>query len=100
MYDCVAPYIKFFNRNIIDVKLTKDSIYCLVRYGIHGKEDPLIDKYSVIEVNRNCGCTTEKRFNLNNNSLKYYGLRRTQNDIEPFAIYKDDSIWRINTYRF
>lgn len=99
-YDCVAPYIKFFNRNIIDVKLTKDSIYCLVRYGIHGKEDPLIDKYSVIEVNRNCGCTTEKRFNLNNNSLKYYGLRRTQNDIEPFAIYKDDSIWRINTYRF
>lgn len=98
-YDCVAPYINVFNRNIIDIKLSEDNIYCLIRYGLHGKEDPQNDKYSVIEINRDCNCITEKGFNLNNDGLKYYGLRRTENNIEPFVIYKtDDNNWEVQTF--
>lgn len=99
-YDCVAPYVNVFNRNIIDVKLTKDKIYCLVRYGLHGKENAITDEYSVIEINRECGCKTEKRFKIDNHRNKYYGLRRTLEGIEPYAIYRDDNNWKILIYDY
>lgn len=97
-YDCVAPYVNVFNRNIVDVKLTKDNIYCLVRYGLHGEDNPETDVYSVIEINRECGCKTEKRFNLDNHSQKYCGLRRTVNGVEPYALFKDVNTWKVVTY--
>lgn len=99
-YDCVDPYISVFNRNIVDVKLTEDNIYLLIRYGLHAKEDLETDEYSVIKIDRECGCKTENKFNINNNELKCYGLRRTENGIEPYAICKTNNTWMVFTYDF
>lgn len=99
-YDCVAPYVNVFNRNIVDIKLTKDKIYCLIRYGSHGKENAKTDEFSVIEIDRECGCKKEKRFYNDNDRIKYCGLRRSPTGIEPYAIFKDDNNWEILIYRF
>jgi|GEM_PF-7061093 len=97
-YDCVDPYVSVFNRNIVDVKLTEDNIYLLIRYGLHAKMDLETDEYSVIKIDRECGCKTEKKFSINNNGLKFYGLRRTEKGIEPYAICKINNKWKVLTY--
>lgn len=99
-YDCVSPYIGVFNRVIEDIKISEDTIYCLVRYGRHGSKRPN-DVYSVFIIDRTCDCAEEKRFPELDYIHKYHGLRRTaEGSVEPYALVKnrDDNTWKIKIY--
>lgn len=101
-YDCVSPYINFFNRNVVDIKISQDYIYLLIRYGNHGKEDAVNDDYSVIKFDRNCNCSEEKTFDKSKySSYNYFGLRRNKDgSIEPYKISKNQQKWIVTTYNF
>lgn len=101
-YDCVSPYINYFNRNIVDIKISSDYIYLLIRYGNHGKEDAVNDNYSIIKFDRNCNCTEEKIFDKSEySSYNYFGLRRNKDgSIEPYKISKNQQKWIVTTYNF
>lgn len=99
-FDCVAPYKGVFNRKIIDVKVTPEKIYCLVRYKTDNGMKSNLDQYSVIRIDRDCDCATEKSFAQDPNSIRYYGLRRTDDGVEPYAICKEGDEWKVVTYTF
>ncbi len=101
-YDCVSPYISYFNRNIMDLKISSDYIYLLIRYGKPGEEDAANDLYSVIKFDRNCNCTEEKTFDRSKDpSYNYFGLRRNEDgSIEPYKISKKHGAWAVTTYNF
>lgn len=101
-YDCVADYIDIFNRNIEDIKISKDFIYCLIRYGKHG-EPSKEDMYTVARVGLDCDCVEEKTFPSTTNPHKYFGLRRTsEGEIHPYVLSKliDSSTWEIYEFEF
>lgn len=90
-YDCIAPYTGVFIRNIMDVKIKDDDIYCLLRYGIHGDFKPT-DTYSVIKVNNNTG-VIERKFPIK--GAEAYGLWTNDTGIHPYLIDKINGEWEI-----
>ena len=99
-YECVAPYNPYICRNIIDLKLTSDHIYCLLRYGIHSREQVDKDLYSVVIINRNNGNITEYQYPHLNSSTLAHGLWRNEDgDIMPYDITKDGKTILVNIYQ-
>lgn len=100
-YECAAPYIGLFNRNITDIRLTDTDVYLLIRYGQHGMPDRLTDAYSVIRINLDCDCAEEKSFTIPTEGTHFFGLRRTaEGDVQPYMISNHEGDWKVTLYDF
>lgn len=91
--ECTAPYKPVFCRTITGLKLAKDKIHCLVRYGDHSSPDVASDTYTYVIIDRGSGVAVERRFPVCQDSKPMaYGLRhRGVSDIAPYRIIRSDA---------
>ncbi len=85
-YDISAQYESWFCRHIDDMKLSKDHVTCLVRYGdVSGMSEPAA--YSVIVIDRSTGKACERRIADGDDKAHSYGLRRdATGNVSPYRI--------------
>lgn len=99
-YDCLAPYKGLFNRSIIDMRMTPDDVYCLIRYGDHAVPDPKKDEYSVVRINIESGEATESSFPIPNGRAMAYGLRTLNSEVQPYLLTRGiDGEWEVIIYK-
>lgn len=101
-YDCIAPYSFLLSRTIEDVMMDDDAIYCVLRYGKHGKKNNS-DIYSVIRIDKECGCNQEYLYPTIAGVHKYNFLhRRCDGKVEPYTLWKSNESkeWIVSLYDF
>jgi hypothetical protein len=91
-YEYVNPYNQFFYRIIEDIKLTKNSVYCLVRYGSLSNVEPYKDEYTFVKINRKNNKIKEYRLpKYADMEILSYGLKNEKNKkIVPFIFLKKE----------
>ncbi len=89
-YEYVKPYNRFFDRCIVDMKLTPSHVYCLVRYGAPGESYTSHDEYTFATIDRKSRQIKEVRLpHYDGTEILGYGLRNDrQGCIQPFAFIK------------
>lgn len=98
-YDCVEPYRAFFNRKIIELRVTPSHIYCLMRYRKNSWD--LADvAYSVVAIDLKTGKTQESRFPAEATGCSLAcGLRRNADVVEPYEIIRAaQGVWKLKLF--
>jgi len=97
-YDISAMYEPYFCRHIDDMKLTPDSIVCIVRYGrLSTMEEP--EAYTIATIARSTGKVCERRFEKSARNALSYGLRRmADKSVRPFRIVSDKNGWSVEFF--
>ena len=88
-YRYVDIYRPFFNMNIIEIKASRDKVYCLIRHGDPINRDTT-DEYSVISYDMRTKQTEELWFPSNiQKDIIAYGVGEEDDNIVPFTISKN-----------
>ena len=77
-YEYARRYDKFFTRCIMQLHLTDDTVYCLVKHGVPRTVEIPRDKYEVVAIDRHTGEAVHRKFPemQAGESLLGCGLRR------------------------
>lgn len=95
-YNCNALATPLLNRKIVDLKLDRHYIHCLVRNCTDAFERPEYEDYNYVIINRKSGKKDTFVFPKINEAERRiaYGLRRTEdNSITPYYIYRHGDDW-------
>lgn len=87
-YECAAAYEPVFCRTITHMKLTKDKIHCIVRYGNFLEPELAEDRHTYVEIDRHTGKAVERQIPVPAGHIPMaYGLRVSDNGaIDPYSI--------------
>lgn len=96
-YDCIEPYLEILDRNIFDIQIHENMVYCLIRYGKYANVSD-DDLYSVVRLDWTTGDVNEKSFPKLN--YEAFGLTKDKSGISPYALSKLDFDWQIILFDF
>ena len=98
-YNCNALAEPMLNREIRDVKVAGNYIFCIMRNVTDAFERPEREKYNLIVINRVTGKRKVLDFpevDVGENRRIAYGLRRLSNgDVEPFYVTNTNDGWYV-----
>ena len=91
-YEYVKPYNKYFDRCIEDIKITKDEIYCIVRYGMPQVPNVQNDNYTFVRIDRISKEVSEFRLpRYADLEILGYGLKNNKDGISPFIFSRKEN---------
>lgn len=91
-YDCVKPYRKVFCRNVTDMRITPDRLYCVVAYGDSYDPSDKRTDYTLVIINRKTGAREEYLYpkKVDGYSIFSRGLHVSGNNVYPFEVLKNE----------
>lgn len=102
-YEYARRYDKFFTRCIMQLHLTDDTVYCLVKHGVPRTVEIPRDKYEVVAIDRHTGEAVHRKFPEMQvgESLLGCGLRELPNGgIAPFMFMRKDDVPVVKVFDF
>lgn len=86
-YECVNQYLELLSREIFDIRLGKDKVHCIIKYGTHNDDWEDLT-FTYVEIDMKTGESQEYVLPKHNNALKY-GLWRKNGTVKPYMICRD-----------
>lgn len=102
-YEYARRYDKFFTRCIMQLHLTDDTVYCLVKHGVPRTVEIPRDKYEVVAIDRHTGEAVHRKFPemQAGESLLGCGLRELPDGgIAPFMFMRKDDVPVVKVFDF
>lgn len=102
-YEYARRYDKFFTRCIMQLHLTDDTVYCLVKHGVPRTVEIPRDKYEVVAIDRHTGEAVHRKFPEMQvgESLLGCGLRELPDGgIAPFMFMRKDDVPVVKVFDF
>ncbi len=86
-YESVNPYLELLSREIYDIRLSKDKIHCIIKYGTHNDDWEDLT-FTYVEIDMKSGNSHEYLLPKHKDALKY-GLWRKGYNVKPYIISRD-----------
>ena len=102
-YEYARRYDKFFTRCIMQLHLTDDTVYCLVKHGVPRTLEVPRDKYEVVAIDRRTGEAVHRKFPevQAGESLLGCGLRELPDGgIAPFMFMRKNDVPVVEVFDF
>lgn len=102
-YEYARRYDKFFTRCIMQLHLTDDTVYCLVKHGVPRTVEMPRDRYEVVAIDRHTGEAVHRKFPemQAGESLLGCGLRELPDGgIAPFMFMRKDDVPVVKVFDF
>ena len=102
-YEYARRYDKFFTRCIMQLHLTDDTVYCLVKHGVPRTLEVPRDRYEVVAIDRRTGEAVHRKFPevQAGESLLGCGLRELPDGgIAPFMFMRKNDVPVVEVFDF
>ena len=86
-YESVNPYLELLSREIFDIRLGKNKVHCIIKYGTHNNDWEDLT-FTYVEIDIKNGDTHEYVLPKHDDALKY-GLWRKDGVVKPYMICRD-----------